>query len=66
MSDIVVSLGEEPKLELRTIDIGLADNDRALAFTVEGVIRGLESNQLEQFVGTSVIPSEIHFRIESD
>lgn len=64
-SDIVVPLGEEVELDLQTVDIGIADKQEVLAFTIEGVLRGLDSDLLETVAGTELVPTEIHFRIES-
>ena len=66
MADIEVSLGEDTELELETVDVGTAADGEVLAFTITGVIRGLESDRLEKFVGKSVVPTEIHFRIEGE
>ena len=66
MADIEVSLGENTKLELETVDVGTTDDGEVLAFTITGVIRGLETDLLEEFVGKSVVPTEIHFRIDSE
>ena len=66
MADIVVSFENETDLELTNIDIGRADDDDVLAFTVEGVIRGLSPDLIATFVNQTVVPSEIHFRTESD
>lgn len=65
MTDIVVSLDQGAELELRAVDVGTTDEDDTLAFTVEGVIRGLESDLLEKFVGKDMVPSEIHFEVDS-
>lgn len=66
MVDVVVSLKNGAELDLTAVDIGTADGDEVLAFTVEGLIHGLESDLMETFVGKSVVPTEIHFRIESE
>lgn len=66
MDDIVVSFGEETELELTAIDIGRAEDDDVLAFTVEGVIRGLEPDLVKQFIGKEVVPAEIHFQVEGE
>lgn len=65
MADIVVSFGEETELELTAVDIGRAEEDDVIAFTVEGVLRGLDSDLVQQFIGKEVVPTEIHFRVES-
>lgn len=65
MGDIVVSFGKETELELTAVDIGKAEED-VLAFTVEGVIRGLDSDLVQQFIGKEIVPTEIHFRVESE
>ena len=66
MADIEVSLGEDAELELETVDVGTTEGGEVLAFTITGVIRGLESDLLEKFVGKSVVPTEIQFRIEGE
>lgn len=66
MADIVVSFGEETELELTAIDIGRAEANDVLAFTVEGVIHGLESDLVKQFLGKEVVPTEVHFRVEGE
>lgn len=66
MVDVVVSLDDGAELELTAVDIGAADGDGILAFTVEGLIRGLETDLMETFRGKSAIPTEIHFRIEDE
>ena len=66
MADIVVSFEDETDLELKNIEIGRADNDDVLAFTVEGVIRGLNPDLISTFAEQSVVPSEIHFRIDGE
>lgn len=66
MADIVVSFGEETELELTAVDIGRAEDDDILAFTVEGVIRGLDSELVQQFIGKEIVPTEIHFRVEGE
>lgn len=68
MADIVLSFGEETDLELTAVDIGRADaeDDGVLAFTVEGVIRGLDADLIETLVGQTVVPTEIHFQTEDD
>lgn len=66
MVDIVISFGDETKLELTRVDIGRADDDNVLAFTVEGLIRGLESDLVQQFIGKEVVPTEIRFRVEGE
>lgn len=66
MADIVVSFEEETELELTEVDIGKAEDDNVLAFTVEGVIRGLESDLVQQLIGKEVVPTEIHFRVEGE
>lgn len=65
MEEIVVSLGEDAELDLETVDVGTAD-DETLSFTITGMIRGLESDLLERFVGKSVVPTEIRFRVEGE
>lgn len=64
MADIVVSLGEGAELELQVVDVGVADNEEVLAFTIEGVIRGLDSDLLERLIGKKVLPTEIHFEVQ--
>lgn len=66
MSEIVVSLGGRTELELKTVDIGTADEGEVLAFTIEGLVRGVDSALLNQFVGKTVVPTEIHFRAEEE
>lgn len=66
MADIVVSFGENTELDFQTVDIGTADDGEVLAFTIEGVVKGLDSELLEQFVGKSIVPTEIHFRVEGE
>lgn len=66
MADIVVSLGENTELDLDTVDIGTTDDGEVLAFTIEGIVRGLNSDLLEEFVGKSVSPTEIRFRVEGE
>lgn len=64
-SDLVVSLSEETELDLETVEIGTADDGTVLAFTIEGIVRGLDSSLIQKFVGKDVIPTEIHFSVES-
>ena len=67
MADIVVSLDEHTELDLQTVDIGTAgdeNDEEVLAFTVKGIVRGIDSDLLKRFVGKSVTPTEIHFRVE--
>lgn len=66
MADIVVSFDEETELELTAVDIGRAEEDDVIAFTVEGVIRGLDSELVQQFIGKEIVPTEIHFRVEGE
>lgn len=66
MGDVVVSFGDETELELTAVDIGRADDDDVLAFTVEGVVHGLHPARLETFVDKTVEPTEIHFRVEDE
>lgn len=66
MVDIVVSLKNGAEFDLTAVDIGTVDGDTVLSFTVEGFIRELESDLMQMFVGTSVVPTEIHFRIEGE
>lgn len=65
-NDIVVSLTEDVELNLQTVDIGTADEGDVIAFTIEGTLRGLNSDLVETVVGKNIIPTEIHFRIESE
>lgn len=65
-SDLVVSVGEDIELDLQTVDIGTANEGDVLAFTIDGVLRGLDSELLETVLGKDVVPTEIHFRIESE
>lgn len=62
----MVSLGGRTELELKTVDIGTADEGEVLAFTIEGLVRGVDSALLNQFVGKTVVPTEIHFRAEEE
>lgn len=66
MVDIVISLDDGAELELTAVDIGTTDGEGIVAFTVEGLIRGLEADLMEMFSGKSAIPTEIRFRIEEE
>lgn len=63
---IVVDLDEDVTLDLETVDVGTADEGAVLAFTIEGVLRGLESDRMDQLAETSVVPTAIKFRVERE
>lgn len=66
MVDVVVSLDDGAELTLTAVDVGTTDGDEVLAFTIEGIIRELESELMKTIAGKSLVPTEVHFRVETD
>lgn len=62
MSEIVIDLNDNPKIDLETVDVGVAD-DR-LSFTVQGTIRDVEDEILQTVADEQLIPMEIRFKID--
>lgn len=63
-SDIIVTLDDGVDLDLQSVDIGTADAEDVLSFTIDGLLRGVDADLLEAFAEKTVVPTEVHFRTE--
>ena len=66
MEEVIISLSDGADIEFQSMDIGVDEDETTIAFSIEGLIRDLDSETLGALAGKSIQPTEIRLAVTDE